>query len=191
MADNNKIESLVGRNQVHQGFAANCSALPTRSQNDLLTELYAIEEGEKLPTLLLLDQISDPHNVGAIIRSAIGFGVTKIIFLEHNSPRENATIVKASAGTIESADLIIVTNFSNLMEKLKKIGYWCIGLAGEGKASIQSLKEYKNVALIVGSEGDGIRDLVKKIVMCLLKLILVMTLRALSHQLPQLLRFMN
>ncbi len=162
MADNNKIESLVGRNQVHQGFAANCSALPTRTQNDLLTELYAIEEGEKLPTLLLLDQISDPHNVGAIIRSAIGFGVTKIIFLEHNSPRENATIVKASAGTIESADLIVVTNFSNLMEKLKKIGYWCIGLAGEGKASIQSLKEYKNVALIVGSEGDGIRDLVKK-----------------------------
>ena len=56
----------------------------------------------------------------------------------------------------------MVVNFNNLIEKLKKIGYWCVGLAGEGKTSIQTLKEYKNIALIVGSEGDGIRDLVKK-----------------------------
>ena len=128
----------------------------------MLEELYALEEGEKRPTLLLLDQVSDPHNVGAIIRSAIGFGVTKIIFCEHNSPKENATIVKSSAGTIEMADLIVVTNFSNLIEKLKKIDYWCIGLAGEAKNDISIIKEYQNIALIIGSEGSGIRDLVKK-----------------------------
>lgn len=162
LVENEKIESILGKNHIHQGLALRCSRLPTKTQNDLLEELYNIKEGEALPKLLLLDQISDPHNIGAIIRSATSFGVTKIIFCEHNSPKENATIVKSSVGTIEFADLIIVTNFNNLIEKLKKIDYWCIGLAGEGKASIKTLKEYKNIALIVGSEGDGIRPLVKK-----------------------------
>ena len=160
--DNDKIESVIGPHQIHQGFVIRASKLPTKNQNDLLAELAKIEEGQPLPTLLLLDQISDPHNVGAIIRSAVGFGVTKIIFCEHHAPRESATIAKSSAGTIDCADLIVVTNFSNLIEKLKKIGYWCIGLAGEGTQKISAIKEFKNIALIVGSEGDGIRDLVKK-----------------------------
>ncbi len=162
IADNDKIETLLGKNQVHQGFAINCSALPTKNQHQLLEELYKLPQGTALPTLLLLDQISDPHNVGAIIRSAISFGATKIIFCDHHAPKENATIVKASAGTIEAADLFVVTNFSNLFEKLKKIGYWCVGLAGEGTTPIEKIKEYKNIAIVVGSEGDGIRDLVKK-----------------------------
>ena len=162
LVDNEKIETLVGKGQVHQGLAIRASKLPLKNQNDLLEELYAFEEGSQLPTLLLLDQISDPHNVGAIIRSAASFGVKKIIFCEHNSVKENATIVKASAGTIELVDLIVVTNFSNLFEKLKKIGYWCIGLTGEGKVKITEIKDYKNIALVIGSEGDGIRDLVKK-----------------------------
>jgi 23S rRNA (guanosine2251-2'-O)-methyltransferase len=162
ITDNQHIEALVGKGQIHQGLALNCSPLPIKNQNDLLTELYKIKEGEKLPTLLLLDQISDPHNVGAIIRSAVGFGVNKIIFCEHNAPKESATIVKTSAGTIESAELFAVINFSNLFEKLKKIGYWCIGLDAEGAIPIQKIKDYKNIALIIGSEGAGIRDLVKK-----------------------------
>jgi 23S rRNA (guanosine2251-2'-O)-methyltransferase len=160
--DNRGIENLLGEGQIHQGIAIRATKLPLKTQNDLLEELCELKENSKLPTLILLDQISDPHNVGAIIRSAIGFGVTKIIFCEHNAPKENATIVKSSAGTIEMADLIVVTNFSNLLEKLKKIGYWCIGLAGEAKHNITEIKEYKNIALVVGSEGDGIRDLVKK-----------------------------
>lgn len=162
IVENEKIESVVGKNQIHQGFAALASKLPVKNQIQLLEELYAFEEGAKLPTLLLLDQISDPHNVGAIIRSAVSFGVTKIIFCEHHAPSENSTIVKTSAGTIELVDLYVVTNFNNLFEKLKKIDYWCAGLAGEGKNTIKELKEFKNVALVIGSEGDGIRDLVKK-----------------------------
>ncbi len=162
LSDNERIESLVGKFSVHQGIAANCSKLPTKNQNELLQELERFKEGEQLPTLLLLDQITDPHNVGAIIRSACGFGVKKIIFCEHSAPKENSTIVKTSAGTIDNVDLIVVTNFSNLLEKLKKIGYWCIGLDGNTKTSITSVKGYQNIALIVGSEGDGIRPLVKK-----------------------------
>ncbi len=162
IADNNQIEAKVGPHAIHQGIALHCSKLPLLDQNQLLEELYAIENKEDLPNLLLLDQLSDPQNIGAIIRSASSFGIKKVIFSEHNSPKENATIVKASAGTIDLIDLIVVTNFNNLIEKLKKIGYWCIGLAGEAKTTIDEVKGYKNIALIVGSEGDGIRNLVKQ-----------------------------
>jgi len=162
LVDNGAIENLVGKQQPHQGLLIKASRLPIKNQIDLLEELYEFSEGEKLPPLLLLDQISDPHNVGAIIRSAASFGVKKIIFCEHNAPQENSTIIKSSAGTIEFVDLVVVTNLNNLIEKLKKIGYWCVGLAGEGKAKLSELREFKNIALVVGSEGNGIRDLVKK-----------------------------
>lgn len=162
LVDGGVIEDFVGTQQPHQGLLIKAARLPVQNQNSLLEELNAIPEGEKLPLLLLLDQISDPHNVGAIIRSAASFGVKKIIFCEHHAPQENSTIIKASAGTIEFVDLVVVTNFNNLFEKLKKIGYWCVGLAGEGKVKLSEVKDYKNIALVVGSEGDGMRDLVKK-----------------------------
>ncbi len=157
----NQIESIVGKNQPHQGIAVECSKIPTKSQIDLLEELYTFDKN-KLPNLLLLDQLSDPQNIGAIIRSAVSFGVKKIIFCEHNAPKENAAMAKSSAGTIEVVDLIVVTNFNNLMEKLKKIGYWCIGLEGKSNNLISEIHDYKTIALVIGSEGNGIRDLVKK-----------------------------
>ena len=162
IVDDGKIESLVGKYQVHQGFAIRASKLTTKNQDNLLEELSSLADSDNLPTLMLLDQISDPHNVGAIIRSAASFGVKKIIFSEHNSPRENATIVKSSAGAIELVDLIIVTNFSNLLAKLKKIGYWCVGLDSAATTNLTKIKDYKNIALIIGSEGSGMRELVKK-----------------------------
>jgi len=161
LVDGEHISSVVGRDQIHQGIALNCSKLPVQNQNDLLEDLSRSEKNQ-LPTLILLDQLSDPQNIGAIIRSAISFGATKIIFCEHNAPKESAAMCKSSAGTIEMADLIVVTNFSNLLEKLKKLGYWCIGLEGTSKTLISEIKNYDNVALVVGSEGDGIRELVKK-----------------------------
>ena len=162
LVDGTVIEDFVGSQQPHQGLLIKAARLPVQNQNALLEELCAIPQGEKLPLLLLLDQISDPHNVGAIIRSAASFGVKKVIFCEHHAPQENSTIIKASAGTIEFVDLVVVTNFNNLFEKIKKIGYWCVGLAGEGEVKLSEVKDYKNIALVVGSEGGGIRDLVKK-----------------------------
>lgn len=161
LVDGEQISATIGRDQIHQGIAVNCSRLPIKTQNDLLEELYALDKSE-LPKLILLDQLSDPQNIGAIIRSAISFGVKKIIFCEHSAPKENAAMCKSSAGTIEMADLVVVVNFNNLIEKLKKIGYWCIGLDGTSTTPISEIKNYDNVALVVGSEGDGIRDLVRK-----------------------------
>ena len=163
------IQSIVGEEQIHQGLALNCSALPLKSQNNLLEELEKIlrdNSGDKaqscLPPLLIMDQLRDPHNVGAIIRSACAFGVKKIIFPEHNFPKESAVMNKSSSGMVENVDLFLVVNLNNLMVKLKELGYWCIGLAGEGTTSVEKIREYKNIALVIGSEGEGIRDLVKK-----------------------------
>ncbi len=161
IVEGEQISSIVGRDQIHQGIALNCSKLAIKNQNDLLEELYSLEK-EQLPTLLLLDQLSDPQNIGAIIRSAVSFGVKKIIFCEHSAPKETASMCKSSVGAIELADLVIVVNFNNLIEKLKKIGYWCIGLDGNSNTAISEIRDYDHVALVVGSEGDGIRDLVKK-----------------------------
>lgn len=170
IVNNDFIEKIVGKNQIHQNIAIKTEKLKTKNQFDLIEELYLIPDQSKLPTLLILDQITDPQNIGAIIRSAIAFNVNKIIFSDHNSPKENATIIKASAGNIDFVDLIVVTNFNNLIEKLKKIGYWCIGLASEGNKNICEINQYNNIALVVGSEGNGIRELVKKNCDLLLKI---------------------
>jgi 23S rRNA (guanosine2251-2'-O)-methyltransferase len=173
LVDNHHIESTIGSQHAHQGFALNCSAIPIQNQNDLLEGLYKILEMVKLndhldknknylPKLLIMDQLSDPRNIGSIIRSAAAFGVTKIIFPEHNFPKETAIINKSSSGMIENVDLIAVTNLNNLIVQLKEIGYWCIGLDGSARSTIDEIKNYPNVALIIGSEGDGIRSLVKK-----------------------------
>jgi 23S rRNA (guanosine2251-2'-O)-methyltransferase len=155
------IENLA-KGSLAQNIVVIASKLKIKQQFDLLEELHNLEDKDCLPPLILLDEISDPHNVGAIIRSAVAFGVNKIIFCKHNAPSENSTIIKCAAGAIENADLIEVANFSNLMEKLKKIGYWCVGLAGEAKEDIAKIKNYKNIALVIGSEGAGIKNLVKK-----------------------------
>lgn len=162
LVTNQQISAIIGPNQIHQGIAINCSKLAILDENTLLKRLENSKKGQNLEKLLILDQISDPHNIGAIIRSAIAFGVKNIIFSQHNAIIENATIVKSSAGAIEFANLSSVTNISNLLEKLKKIGYWCVGLAGEGSENINNLKNHPNLALVIGSEGSGIRSLVKK-----------------------------
>ncbi len=159
------IESIVGADQIHQGLALNCSALPLKSQNNLLEELEKIlrdDKNNRLPPLLIMDQLRDPHNVGAIIRSACAFGVKKIIFPEHNFPKESAVMNKSSSGMAENVDLFLVVNLNNLMVKLKELGYWCVGLAGESAEPVEKIREYKNIALVIGSEGEGIRELVKK-----------------------------
>src|SRR5690606_34913616 len=97
-----------------------------------------------------------------IIRSAAAFGVNDIIIPKHNSPKDSAIISKSSSGMSELVNLIISGNINNLLINLKKIGYWCVALDGSAKINISQAKDYENIALVVGSEGAGVRQLVKK-----------------------------
>ena len=155
-------QNIFHKDFVHQGIAVRASKLEFKTQFDLLEELNLIQDKNHLPDILILDQITDPQNVGAIIRSAVAFNFKKIVFCEFNSAKETPSLIKASAGNIDFAEIFVATNINNLIEKLKKIGYWCIGLAGEGIENEKKIAEYKNIVLVVGSEGAGMRNLVKK-----------------------------
>ncbi|MDA0902225.1 MAG: 23S rRNA (guanosine(2251)-2'-O)-methyltransferase RlmB [Proteobacteria bacterium] len=161
VADNGFISSLVSDSAVHQGFAVQASDLPTTTDKELILKLNKLGKDD-LPPILILDQLTDPHNIGAIIRSAAAFGVKNIVITKHNFPKDGAIICKSSVGTIESVNMVVAGNLNNLLADLKNIGYWCLGLDGSARTNINQAKDYDNVALVVGSEGEGMRNLVKK-----------------------------
>lgn len=130
---------------------------------------YYMEMGEFLEKLakneknivLVLDGIQDPRNFGALIRSAEIFGVRGIIIPERNAVKINETVIKTSTGAIEYVDIVKVTNISDALEKLKKLGFWVYGAEGDGKKYYYEEKYPNQTALVMGSEGAGIRKRVK------------------------------
>lgn len=112
--------------------------------------------------VLILDEIQDPRNFGAIIRSAEVFKVDLIIIPERNSVKINETVVKTSAGAIEYVNITKVTNLSETINKLKKLGYWVYGAAGEATTYYNSETFPNKIALVLGNEGNGIRKKVRE-----------------------------
>lgn len=147
------IAKLLPQGAVHQGVALDVMLLAEAS-----LEEYLAQSGNRKP-LVLLDQVTDPHNVGAILRSAAAFGAGAVIVTRDNAPQESAIIAKASSGGIEVVPLIPVTNLSQAMETLKKVGFWCVGLDGEAKQAIAQAKLDHKTALVLGAEGSGLRRL--------------------------------
>ena len=112
--------------------------------------------------ILILDEIQDPRNFGAIIRSAEVFKVDLIIIPERNSVRINETVVKTSTGAIEYVDIVKVTNLSDTINKLRKLDYWVYGAAGEATMNYNEESYPDKVALVLGNEGRGIRKKVRE-----------------------------
>ena len=112
--------------------------------------------------ILILDEIQDPRNFGAIIRSAEVFKVDLIIIPERNSVRINETLVKTSTGAIEDVDIVKVTNLSDTINKLRKLDYWVYGAAGEATMNYNEESYPDKVALVLGNEGSGIRKKVRE-----------------------------
>ena len=127
---------------------------------------------DKIPIrLILLDEVTDPQNVGAIIRSALAFKMNGLALSQRNSPQETSALNKASSGAIEHLQIIELLNMSREIKKLQKYNFSVYGLAGEGKKNIYELEnETGNVALILGSEGKGLRRLTKEHVDHLIKI---------------------
>ena len=105
----------------------------------------------------MLDHVSDPQNIGAIIRSALTFGVNAVVTSKDNAPSENAHILKAAVGTFEHMPYIQVTNMSNAIKQLKKSGYWVFALSQDAKDSVEVISQYEKRVLLLGAEGKGIR----------------------------------
>lgn len=122
----------------------------------------SINEIKDAKRLILLDKIEDPHNLGAIIRSAESFGFDAVIIPERRSAKVTPTVYKTSAGAINNIDLVMVTNLNKTIEKLKENGFWVYGLAGEATSKLSETDLSSKVALVVGNEADGISRLTRE-----------------------------
>lgn len=156
---NNKELNGLYKNINHQGYVAIVKREKFMDINDFLK---TIEDKKELPRLLILDQLTDPHNIGAIIRTAVAFNIKYIILTKYNSLNDLSIISKTSAGMINMVSIIEVVNLNNSIDILKKAGYFIIGMAGEATRDIKTITDTQNTCLVIGNEGNGIRQLVKK-----------------------------
>ena len=149
-------EDLFGPQAVHQGIAAQVSTLQTIKIEDL------ISEKTEQDLFIVLDQVTDPHNVGAILRSAAAFGAKALITQERNAPSSDSGILaKTASGALEQLPLVSVTNLARSLTTLKKEGYWVAGLDEKG-TSLSSSNLPRPLVLVLGAEGKGLRRLVQK-----------------------------
>ncbi|MFZ4855487.1 MAG: 23S rRNA (guanosine(2251)-2'-O)-methyltransferase RlmB [Desulfuromonadaceae bacterium] len=144
----------------HQGIALEVEPFRYADFDDLLT---SISHAGKSGFILVLDAIQDPHNLGALIRSAACAGVDGVVIPKDRACGITAAAEKTSAGAVETVPVSMVTNIAHTLEALKKRGYWVYGLDGTARQSIYSTDYSGNVVLVVGGEGEGIRPLVRKL----------------------------
>lgn len=153
---NEYLSSLVKGN--HQGIVFEVK----RFEYSSLDEIIRLTKNDSRCIVLILDEINDPGNFGAIIRSADAFGVKGIIIKKHNQVLVNSTVSKTSTGAINYVKIAQVTNLSQAFEKLKENGFWIVGTDGSASLYHTSLKYDFKTALVIGSEGYGISPLVLK-----------------------------
>ena len=140
---------------LHQGYGANIENFKNYALDDVINP-------EKQQLFLILDKLNDPNNLGAIIRSCDAFGVDAIIIPNKNSIGITDTVVKVSTGAIFHVPVVTVSNINQTIDKLKKNNFWVIGTDASAKQSISEIKNDRNLALVIGSEGYGISNLVSK-----------------------------
>ena len=153
-ADRHLLDSMVGQGAVHQGVVAKCDPLPPVD----LKEFIKTVENKDRCLIVILDQVTDPHNIGAIMRSAVAFHAAAVIMPEAGAPNETGVLAKSASGATELIPLIRVSNLARAMEMLKKAEFWCVGLDGYAKDYISDHKLPQKCVMILGAE-DGMRRL--------------------------------
>ncbi len=150
-----KGKELVGRDTAHQGVIA---TMDPHALLITLDEFLATVDLSKNPAVAVLGEVQDPHNVGAIIRSAAAFGLSAVLIPEHNQAGITGAVVKSSAGMTFRIPLVTIGNVNNTLSILKKKGFWTYGLAMDGKVALGSDTFAAPCAFVVGNEGAGVRE---------------------------------
>lgn len=143
---------------VHQGVVL---LVPSRGPRESDKEFLETVAGKK-GVLVLLDQITDPHNVGSIIRSTEALGGDGVVLPRSHSAGVNPTVVKTSAGATAHLKILTVPNIARFLEEAKKAGYWIVGASQEGDGDMAKLRTLRPAVLIIGSEGSGMRRLTEE-----------------------------
>ena len=161
------LDRLLGADTVHQGVAAEVAPLPEPDFARLLTAAGGDSEdgyggsGTGGP-LVVLDQVTDPHNVGAVLRSAAVFGASGLVTTRRHSPPLNGTLAKSASGALELVPVALVQNLARALDDLKAAGVAVIGLDGEGETLLQDHALEGPVAFVLGAEGKGLRQLTRE-----------------------------
>jgi 23S rRNA (guanosine2251-2'-O)-methyltransferase len=154
------IDKVLGPEAIHQGVMLETRPLPVR-------RLEALKDS---PLLLVLDQVTDPHNVGAIMRSAVAFDAAAVITTQRHSPTESGVLAKSASGALELIPYIQITNLADALGELHRLGFVSIGLDSEGPAPLEGTFSGEKVALVLGSEGKGLRQKTRETVNALARL---------------------
>ncbi len=149
--DSGEIDRILGKEAVHQGIAANVRPLEPYVLEDIIHATNG--------TVVILDQVSDPHNVGAIMRSAAAYDAIAVITPKDHSAPETPAMAKAASGGLDIVPRVVVTNLAAAMRELKDAGYWIIGLEGEATQLLTDLTFSPKTAIVLGAEGRGMRRL--------------------------------
>ncbi|CCG08136.1 23S rRNA (guanosine(2251)-2'-O)-methyltransferase RlmB [Pararhodospirillum photometricum] len=154
IVERDTLEALLPPGAVHQGLAASVAPLPA-------PDLDALAAAPGPGVIAVLDQVSDPHNVGAVLRSAAAFGLRAVVVQDRHSPEETGTLAKAACGALERVPLVRVANLSRCLEDLKQHGYWVAGLEAGAPQALGDAALDPRTVLVLGSEGSGLRRLVR------------------------------
>lgn len=148
------LDRRLGNETVHQGAMLETQALPEPTLEELA------EAAVQRP-LVVLDQVTDPHNVGAILRSAAVFGAAGVIMTRRHSPPLDGTLAKSASGALEHVPITLVANLARAIEELKELGFLVVGLDGEASEELAGIDWAQRVALVLGAEGKGLRHLTR------------------------------
>lgn len=154
--DDHDLGRLVPADAPHQGFVLEVEPLDTVWIGDILAQ--AAEDSENRP-LIVLDQVTDPHNVGAIMRSALAFNARALITQDRHSPAETGALARAASGALEALPWCRVVNLARALDEIGEAGFWRIGLDGTADADLESALGKTMPALVMGAEGEGLRAL--------------------------------
>ena len=149
-ADVADLARLVAKDAPHQGLVLECAPLEDMHLDEVL-------DADASSPIIVLDQVTDPHNVGAILRSAAAFGASAIVTQDRHAPPEGGVIGKAASGALEVVPWVRVVNLARALEQMAEAGYWRIGLTGAAEATLAEALPAGPVALVLGAEGEGMR----------------------------------
>lgn len=152
-----EIDALVGEDAVHQGIA-----MLTRALEHRLEDVLEIASAKPNACLIVLDQVTDPHNVGAILRSAAAFGAGAVIAPDRHAADESGAMAKSASGALDKIPYVKATNLVRALEQIKEHQFWLVGLDSEAPQVLGQLKLDEKIALVVGAEGEGLRRLVRE-----------------------------
>jgi len=153
-----EIEEMLPSGAVHQGIAVQVAPLTDLTVDEVLADVSSKESA----CVVVLDQATDPRNIGAILRSAAAFGILCLIVQDRHAPPETGSMAKAASGALENVPVVRVTNLVRTIGELKKLGFWCVGMDGSAETSLAKIRLNGYTTFVFGAEGSGLRRLTRE-----------------------------